>query len=122
MRAILNLLTNAWKYTGETKRITITTQNAGRWVHLLVRDNGPGIPADEQRGIYEQFRRGRSAHETGVAGVGLGLAFVRTIVRGQRGKLDFESRPGETTFRMRLRRARDPVSHGAALPEKATTS
>jgi len=51
----------------------------------------------------------------------LGLAFVRTIVRGQRGKLHLESRPGETTFRMRLRRARDPVAHAAQLPEKVTS-
>jgi two-component system phosphate regulon sensor histidine kinase PhoR len=121
VRAILNLLTNAWKYTGEEKRISISTQSAGRWVELRVCDNGPGIPGDEKRAIYEQFRRGRAAHDTGAAGVGLGLAFVRTIVRGQRGKLDFESRPGETTFRMRLRRAREPVAHGAPLAEKATS-
>ncbi len=121
VRAILNLLTNAWKYTNEPKRISIHSMSAGRWVELLVRDNGPGIPPDEQRAIYEQFKRGRAAHETGAAGVGLGLAFVRTIVRGQRGKLDFVSRPGETTFRIRLRRARDPVPHAAPLTEKATS-
>jgi two-component system phosphate regulon sensor histidine kinase PhoR len=121
VRAILNLLTNAWKYTGETKRIVIEATSAGRWVEVRVRDNGPGIDKDEQRAIYEQFKRGRAAHETGVAGVGLGLAFVRTIVKGQRGKLDFESRPGETTFRMRLRRAREPVPHGAPLTEKAVS-
>jgi signal transduction histidine kinase len=121
VRAILNLLTNSWKYTSEPKRISIHSMSAGRWVELLVRDNGPGIPSDEQRAIYEQFKRGRAAHETGAAGVGLGLAFVRTIVRGQRGKLDFVSRPGETTFRIRLRRAREPVAHAAPLAEKATS-
>lgn len=121
VRAILNLLTNAWKYTGEHKRIAIEARGAGRWVELLVRDNGPGIEKEEQRAIYEQFTRGRAAHETGAAGVGLGLAFVRTIVRGQRGKLDFESRPGETTFRIRLRRAREPVAHTAPLRQKAVS-
>jgi two-component system phosphate regulon sensor histidine kinase PhoR len=121
VRAILNLLTNAWKYTGETKRIVIASAAAGRWVELRVRDNGPGIDKAEQRAIYEQFKRGRAAHETGAPGVGLGLAFVRTIVKGQRGKLDFESRPGETTFRMRLRRAREPVPHAAPLAQKATS-
>jgi two-component system, OmpR family, phosphate regulon sensor histidine kinase PhoR len=121
VRALLNLLTNAWKYTGERKRIAIESRSAGRWVELLVHDNGPGIAPDEHRAIYEQFRRGRAAHETGAAGVGLGLAFVRTIVRGQRGRLDFESGPGATTFRVRLRRAREPVAHHSALPEKATS-
>lgn len=121
VRAILNLLTNAWKYTGDNKRISIQSQSVGRWVELLVRDNGPGIPPDEQRAIYEQFRRGRAAHDTGASGVGLGLAFVRTIVRGQRGKLDFVSRPGETTFRMRLRRAREAAVEPARFAQKATS-
>jgi two-component system phosphate regulon sensor histidine kinase PhoR len=108
VRAILNLLTNAWKYTGETKQIRIDAHAAGRWVELSVHDNGPGIERAEQRAIYEQFKRGRAAHATGAPGMGLGLAFVRTIARGQRGKLDLESRPGDTTFRLRLRRAKDP--------------
>jgi two-component system phosphate regulon sensor histidine kinase PhoR len=118
VRAILNLLTNAWKYTGDHKRIAIAARGTGRWVDLFVRDNGPGIDKDEQRAIYEQFKRGRAAHRTGAAGMGLGLAFVRTIVRGQRGKLDFESRPGETTFRIRLQRAREPAAQAARLTEK----
>jgi len=122
VRAILNLLTNAWKYTGDKKRIVIEATGAARWVELRVRDNGPGIDRDEQRSIYEQFRRGRAAHESGKTGVGLGLAFVRTIVRGQRGKLDFDSKPGETTFRMRLRRAKEPVPHAApTLGEKVAS-
>ncbi len=121
VRAILNLLTNAWKYTGEKKRIVIQTQGVGRHVHILVRDNGPGIDREEQRAIYEQFKRGRAADKNGATGLGLGLAFVRTIVRGQRGKLDLESRPGETTFRMRLRRARDPVSEESRIGGEVTS-
>jgi two-component system phosphate regulon sensor histidine kinase PhoR len=116
VRAILNLLTNAWKYTGPDKQISIDAVAAGRYVELRIRDNGPGIDRDEQRSIYEQFRRGRAAENTGATGVGLGLAFVRTIVRGQGGKLDFESRPGETTFRMRLRKAREPVAEQSQAP------
>jgi two-component system phosphate regulon sensor histidine kinase PhoR len=103
VRALLNLLTNAWKYTGDDKNISLTAYPSRRWVEISVRDNGPGIDPEEQREIYEQFHRGRAAHETGQPGVGLGLAFVRSIVRAHRGKLDFKSRPGETTFRIRLR-------------------
>lgn len=121
VRALLNLLTNAWKYTGEDKQIEIESRASGRWIEILVIDNGPGIDKDEQRAIYEQFRRGRAAHETGAQGVGLGLAFVRTIVRGQKGKLDLESRPGATTFRIRLKRAKEPRSAPARLPERATS-
>ena len=104
VRALVNLLTNAWKYTGEDKQITLEVRSSGRWIELMVHDNGAGIDRAEQRAIFEQFKRGRAAHEGGQPGVGLGLSFVRAIVRGHRGKLDLESRPGATTFRIRLKR------------------
>jgi len=120
VRALVNLLTNAWKYTGEDKQISVDVRAFGRWVDITVHDNGIGIPKDEQRTLYEQFNRGRSAVDSGKPGFGLGLAFVRTIVRGNRGKLDLTSRPGDTSFRVRLRRAREPETHRAQIP--ATSS
>ena len=107
VRALVNLLVNAWKYSGAEKKISIDARAVRRRIEIVVRDNGVGIARAEQRSIYEQFTRGRAAHDSGKPGVGLGLAFVRAIVRGHRGKLDFESRPGETAFRIRLRRRRD---------------
>jgi two-component system OmpR family sensor kinase len=121
VRALLNLLVNSWKYTGPEKHISIEAHAIGRNIELVVRDNGPGIEPEEQREIYEQFSRGRAAHETGAAGVGLGLAFVRTIVRGQSGKLALESRPGDTAFKIRLPRAKELTPDGAQLPERATS-
>jgi len=109
VRALVNLMTNAWKYTGDEKRIAVASYENGRWIEITVRDNGVGIPRAEQREIFEQFRRGRAAQENGAPGVGLGLSFVRAIVRGHGGKLDFESSPGDTSFRIRLRRRREPV-------------
>jgi two-component system phosphate regulon sensor histidine kinase PhoR len=119
--ALVNLLTNAWKYTGEDKRISIDARAFGRWVDITVRDNGVGIPKDEQKALYEQFSRGREAVESGKPGMGLGLAFVQTIVKGNRGKLDLASRPGETAFRIRLRRRREPDQAAARVPQRATT-
>jgi two-component system, OmpR family, phosphate regulon sensor histidine kinase PhoR len=103
VRALANLLTNAWKYTGDNKQIVLAATDTGRWIELSVHDNGPGIEPAEQRAIFEQFQRGRAAEASGAPGVGLGLSFVRAIVRGHGGKLDFESRPGHTAFRIRLR-------------------
>jgi two-component system, OmpR family, phosphate regulon sensor histidine kinase PhoR len=115
VRALVNLLTNAWKYTGEDKQIVIEARGAGRKIELLVRDNGVGIDKAEQRAIFEQFKRGRAAHEGGQPGVGLGLSFVRAIVRGHKGKLDLQSRPGDTTFRIRLKRRREKTT--ALVPQ-----
>lgn len=107
VRALVNLLTNAWKYTGADKQISITTHSVGRRVDISVVDNGIGIERSEQKSIYEQFKRGRAAVDSGAPGIGLGLAFVRAIVRGHGGRLDLTSRPGETAFRIRLKRHRD---------------
>jgi signal transduction histidine kinase len=112
-RALLNLLTNAWKYTDGDKQIAIAARSAGRWIEVVVRDNGRGIARDEQRAIYEQFARGSAAHDSGAPGFGLGLAFVRAIVRGHRGKIDLASRAGATEFRIRLRRAKQNAPHAA---------
>ncbi len=106
VRALVNLLTNAWKYTGEDKRIELEARSGGRFIELIVRDNGAGIDRAEQRAIFEQFQRGRAAHERGAAGIGLGLSFVHAIVRGHRGKIDVLSEPGQTELRIRLRRRR----------------
>jgi two-component system phosphate regulon sensor histidine kinase PhoR len=119
VRALVNLLTNAWKYTGDDKRIELTAVENRRWIEIAVRDNGAGIEPAEQSRIFEQFQRGRAADVSGATGLGLGLSFVTAIVRGHRGRLDFESRPGETTFRIRLRRWRERAPAGRpALAER----
>jgi two-component system phosphate regulon sensor histidine kinase PhoR len=120
VRALVNLLTNAWKYTGEDKQIEIEARSSGRWIELIVRDNGVGIDRVEQRAIFEQFWRGRAAHERGAAGVGLGLSFVHAIVRGHRGKIDVASEPGRTELRIRLkrRRALRPAETRASAAER----
>lgn len=113
--AVVNLMTNAWKYTGDDKKIAVAARTAGRRIEITVTDNGVGIDKGEQRTIFEQFHRGRAADQSGAPGVGLGLAFVRAIVRGHKGKIDFASRPGETTFRIRLKRRRKAVPRLAQL-------
>ncbi len=110
MRALANLLINAWKYSGEDKKISVIARSNGRWVELLVRDNGIGIDPAERETMLEQFGRGRAAHETGAPGFGLGLAFVRAIVRGHRGKLAITSAPGATEVGIRLRRRREATA------------
>ncbi|HEY0706133.1 MAG TPA: sensor histidine kinase, partial [Polyangia bacterium] len=105
VRAIANLLINAWKYTGPEKRIALSARRSGRrWIEITVRDNGIGVNPDERSEIFEEFARGRRAVDSGTPGVGLGLAFVRAIARAHRGKVEVSSRPNEgATFRLRLK-------------------
>jgi len=116
VRAIVNLLTNAWKYTGDDKQIAVAAYTAGRRIEITVTDNGVGLAKGEQRTIFEQFNRGRAANESGAPGSGLGLAFVRAIVRGHKGKIDFISREGSTTFRIRLKRRKRMLARTAPRP------
>jgi two-component system phosphate regulon sensor histidine kinase PhoR len=107
VRAVSNLLINAWKYTGAEKRISVTGRHAGRWIEIVVRDNGQGVTTQEKGEIFEEFARGQRAVDSGTPGVGLGLAFVRAIARAHRGKVDVSSRPNEgASFRLRLRGGR----------------
>ena len=108
VRALVNLLTNAHKYSGADKKIAMHARVNRRWIEISVTDNGPGITRAEQRTIFEQFSRGRAAHESGAQGSGLGLSFVRAIARGHRGRIALDSRPGETTISLRLKRRRKP--------------
>ena len=107
VRAIVNLLVNAWKYTDDDKKIAVDARGVGRHVEITVRDNGIGISPGEQRDIFEEFHRAPEAIDRGAPGVGLGLAFVRAIARGHKGKVLVASRPGSgSSFTMRLRRGR----------------
>lgn len=104
--AIANLLVNAWKYTPkETRKIAIDARAHRRYVELVVRDNGPGIPRDEQKQIFAEFQRGRDAIDDKTKrGTGLGLAIVVAIIRAHRGRIDLKSTPGHgAEFRIRLR-------------------
>jgi two-component system sensor histidine kinase TctE len=73
-----NLVDNAIEYTPRGGRITLRCRAEGRWVRLEVEDNGPGIPAEERRRVFERFHRSPG---TPGAGSGLGLAIVSEIAQ-----------------------------------------
>ncbi|HKA88670.1 MAG TPA: HAMP domain-containing sensor histidine kinase [Haliangiales bacterium] len=92
VQALANLLTNAFKYGDREIRVAARALPRSH-VEIAVSDNGPGIPEDEKRRIFEEFERGRAA--TGrVQGFGLGLAIVRAIVRAHHGRVEVDSPPG----------------------------
>jgi two-component system, OmpR family, phosphate regulon sensor histidine kinase PhoR len=105
VRALMNLLVNAWKYTDAEKRIVVTARGAGRYVDISVKDNGIGIDAGEQRNVFEEFHRAPAALDLGIPGVGLGLAFVRAIARAHKGRVLLASKRGiGSQFTLHLRR------------------
>ncbi len=88
---VLNLLTNAIRYSPEGSTIRIVTRSGGDKAQIIVADEGPGVSPEQQQVMFEKFERlGR----TGDGGSGLGLHISRRIARAMGGDLTVESAPG----------------------------
>jgi signal transduction histidine kinase len=90
-QVIANLLTNAIKY-GRGKPIEVSVGRADHKVRLAVRDQGIGVPAEEQGRIFDRFTRAVSVREYG--GLGLGLFISKQIVDAHGGSIRVDSQPG----------------------------
>lgn len=105
-RLILNLVSNAIKYTPEGGSVNVSLHDRGRdEIEIVVSDTGVGIPADSLPHIFDRFYRVPTlTHEKSPErGLGLGLSFVAWIVKEHRGTIDVISTPGKgTTFTVRL--------------------
>lgn len=93
-KILLNLLTNALKFTppGGQVRVSLTAEDDG--VNLSVADSGQGIPLDQQETIFERFYRVPAVEQANVSGAGIGLALVREAARANGGRVSVSSRPG----------------------------
>jgi heavy metal sensor kinase len=102
--ALFNLISNAIKYNERGGRVSLKLEASGDAVTFTVSNAGPGIPPAEQPKIFDRFYRVANAGAARMEGVGLGLSLAREIIRAHGGELVLqESRPGFTSFVMRLR-------------------
>lgn len=103
-QVIANLLTNAIKYSPKGEEIKLSLYKNKDKVFFEVKDNGPGLKAEEQEKLFNPFYTVKSVKSTaGEKSVGLGLALARDIVSAHKGKISVESRKGEgALFRVEL--------------------
>jgi signal transduction histidine kinase len=92
-RVLLNLTTNALKFTNEGFVEIIARETAGARIEFSVRDSGPGINQETADRLYSPFRRGPTGHRYVLSGTGLGLGLCRKLVRVMGSDLEVESRP-----------------------------
>ena len=98
---LLNLLINAYKYTGEDKQISVRAFDQGSEVILEVEDNGIGIPSKDRSKVFEPFFRIDDRLRAQSSGAGLGLAISKALILAHGGTIEVESevRRG-STFRV----------------------
>jgi signal transduction histidine kinase len=111
-RALINLGSNAVKFTPEGGEVVLTAERSGGSTIISVHDTGIGIPAADLARLSERFFRAGNATAAAIPGTGLGLAIVRAIVEGHGGELVIASVEGEgSTMQVVL-----PVAQPAGVP------
>ena len=105
-RALWNLLDNAVKYSPECRVVWVDLACEADRVSLAVKDKGMGVPASEQREIFDRFVRGAEPTSRRIKGTGIGLAIVRDILSAHGGEVDMWSEAGRgSRFTLILRAA-----------------
>ena len=105
--ALLNLLQNAFKYTGDDKRIVLRAVKDDGEVVFEVEDNGMGIPRREHKRVFDRFYRVDNLLTRTTEGSGLGLSIAQRIVQAHGGRITVDSTAGGgSTFRIHL-----PAAH-----------
>jgi signal transduction histidine kinase len=103
LTCVLNLLDNAAKYSGESRRIVLRTASADGKATLTVQDFGIGIPASQLGRIFDSFYQIDQRLSRSAGGSGLGLNIVKSIVSAHGGAVRVDSTPGEgSTFTIEL--------------------
>src|SRR5207249_3746318 len=113
---LMNLLDNAVKYSNGNKSVAVSVTDDAQCVRIAVCDRGIGIPASEQKKIFEKFYRVGSGLVHDVKGSGLGLAIVNHVVKAHGGRVEVVSAPGQgSTFTIVL-----PKRVAASTPLRTT--
>ncbi len=116
--SLVNLLSNAYKYGGQPRRIEISAAAQEGFIAITVRDNGNGIARNEHKRIFEKFYRVDDLLARQQEGSGLGLSIVQHVMRAHRGRVVVDSEPGRgSAFTLLLRR--EPPPSLSPLPRPA---
>jgi PAS domain S-box-containing protein len=122
-QVLLNLLTNAVKYTPFDGKVTVSSSVTGRGaIRIVVSDTGAGISSEKLTRLFTPFDR-LGAEQTGVQGTGLGLALCQRLMQAMNGSVGANSTLGQgSTFWVELGCADSPLKHVASVKRNASQS
>lgn len=123
-KIVLNLLSNAFKYT-LSGSISLSLRSSGEYAELRISDTGSGIPEEQLEKIFERFHRVPGARGRTNEGTGIGLALTQELARLHGGMVSVESRVGKgSTFTVRLPFGKDhlPQEHIGSISHPASTA
>ena len=122
VQVLINLLTNAARYTPAGGRVALTTQVVDGRVEIACEDNGPGIPADLVTTVFEPFTQGPRTIARQQGGLGLGLTLARSLTELHGGSLRYEpAQPHGSRFTVSLPLASTDVAGDEAPPATTQT-
>ncbi|MCA1553048.1 MAG: HAMP domain-containing protein, partial [Chloroflexi bacterium] len=96
-QVLINLISNANKYSPADEPLTLRAHSSGGFVRVSLIDQGAGIPASEQRELFQRYVRMNATGAGAPSGMGFGLAIVREIVEQHRGQVGLHSEQGHGT-------------------------
>jgi two-component system sensor histidine kinase KdpD len=107
----VNLLSNAEKYSGDRREVTLHSYFDSEHICVSVLDRGVGVPDGEERKVFEAFYRAQDSLSSGIQGSGLGLTLAQRLAREHGGEVVYARREkGGSNFTLRLPLARAATS------------
>lgn len=121
-KAIINLFSNAFKFTPKDGRIEVRVTEEVESVSISVKDNGPGISKEEQEHIFKRFYQVNESINSIQAGTGIGLSLVHELIALHNGTIELISEPGMgSEFLIKLQSGKIPLEHVDLPDEKVIT-
>jgi len=91
-KVIINLITNAIKYSGQHSEITVSVEECSTWIKIHITDDGVGIDKDIQEYIFERYYQGNTSYHLSEAGTGIGLSYVKDVMELHQGNVTLISK------------------------------
>lgn len=112
---LLNLISNACEHSYKNGHISVLVRNDSEYLYMRVQDDGEGINVDNKLLVYNRFTQFNSGTNRLKNGLGLGLSVVKGELESMGGEVDYDSKPGETIFFIKVPLSKQGCDHNCGM-------